>query len=68
MQRLIAVLWYVAIVVSFIACLWAIFHSFIAIGVIVGLTDIVLLLVCWRMAVRRARCRRAWQAYIQRYR
>jgi hypothetical protein len=66
MQQFIAVLWYIAMVVSFISCLWAMFHSFIAIGVIVGLVDIVLSLVCWKLAKKRARRRRARPAYVVR--
>ena len=58
MQRLITILWYVAIVVSFVSVLWSASHNLIVVCVIVGLADIALSLVCWRLAARRANRRR----------
>ena len=67
MDRLIAVLASIGLVVSSLACLWAIFHSFMAMSITLGIVDMVLSLVCWRMAIRRARRRQAWTAYLRRY-
>lgn len=68
MQRLLMIFWYVAIVVSSIGFLWAVFHNFMDVSMSLVIVNIVLSLVCWRVAVRRARRRRAWQAYLQRFR
>lgn len=67
MQRFIAVLASIGIVVSSIACLWAMFHSFKDISITLGIVDVVFSLACWRMAARRRARRRRWQAYLHRY-
>ncbi len=67
MQRLLAVLWMIAITVSSMACLWAMFHNFRDMSITLGIVDLVLSLACWRIATRRARRRQAWAAYLQRY-
>ena len=68
MQRLLMIFWYVAIVVSSIGFLWAVFHNFTDVSMSLVIVNIVLSLVCWRFAARRAKRRRAWQAYLQRFR
>ena len=65
--RIIPILWLIAITVSSMAFLWALFHNFMDMGITLGIVDLVLSLACWRIATRRARRRRAWAAYLRRY-
>lgn len=67
MQRFLAVLWLIAITISSIAFLWSMFHNFMDVSMSLLIVNTVLSLVCWRVAVRRARRRQAWQAYLHRY-
>lgn len=67
MQRCIAILWLIGITISSIAFLWSVFHDFRDVSMTLVIVNVVLSLACWRVAVRRARRRRAWAAYIRRY-
>lgn len=68
MQRFLAALWLPGITVSSIAFLWSVFHNFMDVSMTLIIVNIVLSLACWRRAVRRARCRARWAAYLRRSR
>ena len=66
-SHLLPILWLIATTISSIAFLWSVFHNFVDVSMSLVMVNIVLSLVCWRIAARRARRRRAWAAYLRRY-